>query len=69
MKSYTDVIQLAAKQAHDTYMSGSYAPWQQVDFELIAFIYEVPTKQVAIDAGTVYDTLQAETFAQFKLGK
>jgi hypothetical protein len=69
MKSYAEVIKLAAKQALDTYMSGSYAPWQQVDFELIAFIYEVPTKQVAIDAGTVYDALQEEQFAQFKAMK
>jgi hypothetical protein len=69
MKSYADVIKLAAEQAFHTYMSGSYAPWQQVDFDLIAFIYEVPSKQVAIDAGTVYDALQEEQFKQFKVMK
>ena len=66
MKTYADVIQLAAKQAFSAYLGGSNEIWRQVDFGLIAYIYERPVKTVESDIEIVYNVVQDTHYSQFK---
>ena len=64
MKTYANVIRLAAKQALDSFLAGNDAIWQQVDFDLIAYIFEKDIKQVEQDILKEYEIVEREHYAK-----
>ena len=66
MKTYADVLVLAANTAFSAYMGGSNEIWRQVDFALVAFIYERPVERVESDIQIVYNTVSDAYYSQFK---
>lgn len=66
MKSYADVLVLAANTAFSSYMGGSNEIWHQIDFGLIAFIYERPVKTVESDIKIVYNTVSNAYYSKFE---
>jgi hypothetical protein len=65
MKTYADVILLSAKTAFSAYLANSNDIWPQVDFSLIAFIYERPVQEVERDIKTVYDIVSTAHYSRF----
>lgn len=57
MKTYGQVIKYIATQAYHAYMGGSYSPWYDIDFEMVAFIYGESGDQVGSDAVAVFDKM------------
>ena len=67
MKTYADVLLLAANKAFSAYLGGSNEIWRNVDFNLIGFIYERPVKEVERDVETVYNTVSVAYYSKFNV--
>lgn len=68
MKTYEQVAAVMGLAAVKEYESGNKKPFENVDFELIAYIYEKPTGIVASDVATIFNQCispnEAETVVQ-----
>jgi hypothetical protein len=66
MKTYAEVLVQAANAAFSAYLGGSNEIWRQVDFNLIAFIYERPVETVESDCQIVYNTVSNAYYSKFE---